>query len=195
MIKLFNQCIEDLSLTKAKSLIRAPFLSRRSKWIGSLVAVFALLGAALVMLHPAMAENNRHSDRCTLHLIPAFNAPVTTQGAAVPVPVGGQLTFGGSLAHPDHPELQIGSVGIQFVSTMSGSEGDELLGNGCMILPEGKISFQLLLRRPIAPDVNGDINRYSAITGGTGAYRNAGGELNHRTRANGQQEYILTFND
>jgi len=62
-----------------------------------------------------------------------------------------------------------------------------------MILPDGKISFQILLRRPLVADGDGNINRYFAITGGTGAYRNAGGEGNHRTRANGAQEYILDF--
>ena len=62
-----------------------------------------------------------------------------------------------------------------------------------MILPDGKISTQILLRRPVTPDSQGNINRYSTITGGTGAYWNARGELNHRTRANGAQELILNF--
>ena len=77
--------------------------------------------------------------------------------------------------------------------TLTGSTGDELLGNGCMILPDGKISFQILLRRPVAADSNGDLNRYSAITGGTGAYWNARGEVNDVTHANGYRELVLNF--
>ena len=62
-----------------------------------------------------------------------------------------------------------------------------------MILPDGKISFQILLRRPVTPDSDGNINRYAAITGGTGAYWNARGELNDQTRANGYRELIINF--
>ena len=140
-------------------------------------------------------DNNRKDDRNTLRLIPTFNPPVSTFGGAVtpPLPVGVQLTFGGSVAYPGQPNTPIGTVGIHFVVTLSDFAGDEILGNGCMNLPDGKISYQILLRRPVLPDSNGNINRYSAITGGTGAYRNAGGELNHRTRADGSQEFILNF--
>ena len=195
MIKLFNQSIVGPSPTKAKSFIRASFLSGRSKWIGSLVAGFVVVGALLLMLHPAAADNDHHDNDHTLLLIPAFNPPVSTHAGppTPPLPVGTQLTFGGTLALPDRPDIQIGTVGIHFVVTLTGPTGDELLGNGCMILPDGKISYQILLRRPVTPDSHGDINRYSAITGGTGAYRNAGGQLNHRTRANGAQEFILDF--
>src|SRR5882672_10398023 len=130
------------------------------------------------------SQGNGH----TLHLIPHFNPPVTTHGFAPPLPVGAQLTFGGTLAHPNRPDEPIGTTGIHFVVTLTGPEGDELLGNGCMILPDGKISTQILLRRPVTPDSHGNINRYAAITGGTGDHRNARGELNHRTRANGAQK-------
>lgn len=157
----------------------------------------AALAIALLFQLPVTRgdDNNRKDDRNTLRLIPAFNPPVSTFGGAVtpPLPVGVQLTFGGTVAHPGQPTIPIGTVGVHFVVTLSDLAGDEILGNGCMNLPDGKISFQILLRRPVPPDSNGNINRYSAITGGTGAYRNAGGELNHRTRADGSQEFILNF--
>jgi len=133
-----------------------------------------------------------HGNGHTLHLIPHFNPPVTTHGFAPPLPVGAQLTFGGTLAHPDRPDEQIGTIGIHFVVTLTGA-GDEALGNGCMILPDGKISFQILLRRPAPLDSDGNINRYSAITGGTGAYWNARGQVNDQTHANGYRELILDF--
>jgi len=129
----------------------------------------------------------------TLHLIPHFNPPVTTDGFAPPLPVGAQLTFGGTLADPSRPDEPIGTTGIHFVVTLTGPEGDELLGNGCMILPDGKISFQILLHRPVVADSQGNINRYSAITGGTGAYKHAGGQINDQTRANGEREIIVDF--
>ena len=193
MIKLFNQSIARLSLTKVKRFIRAPFLSGRPKWIGALVAGFVVVGALLLMLNPAAADNDRHDNGHTLHLIPHFNPPVTTHGFAPPLAVGAQLTFGGTLAHPDHPDEPIGTTGIHFVVTLSAPAGDELLGNGCMILPDGKISTQILLRRPVVADSNGDINRYSTITGGTGAYWNARGEVNDVTHANGYRELVLNF--
>ena len=192
MIKLFNQSVAGLSLTKAKSFIRASFLSGRPKWFGSLVAGFVVVGALLLMLNPAAADNDRHDNGHTLHLIPHFNPPVTTHGFAPPLAVGDQLTFGGTLAHPNRPDEQIGTIGIHFVVTLT-DPGAELLGNGCMILPDGKISFQILLSRPVTPDSHGNINRYSAITGGTGAYRNARGEINDQTHANGYRELIIDF--
>ena len=168
------------------------------KTIGNLTFhALAALAVALLLQVPITraADNDRKDDRNTLRLIPAFNAPVSTYGGVVtpPLPVGVQLTFGGSVAHPDRPSVPIGTVGVHFVVTLSDSTGDEILGSGSINLPDGMVSYQILLRRPLKPDSNGDLNRYSAITGGTGAYRNAGGELNHRTRANGSQEFILNF--
>jgi hypothetical protein len=139
------------------------------------------------------ADGPSHGTGHTLHLIPHFNPPVTTDGFAPPLPVGAQLTFGGTLAHPDSPDEQIGTIGLHFVVTLTGLSGDEVVGNGCMILPDGKISFQILLRRPAPADSDGNINRYSAITGGTGAYWNARGEANDVTHANGYRELVLNF--
>jgi hypothetical protein len=178
MIKLFNH-----SLTREKQ-----------KWIGSLLTGGVIVGALLLMHDPASANNDLPDNGHMIHLIPHFNPPVTTQGFAAPLPVGAQLTFGGTLSNPDQPNEQIGTIGLHFVTTLSGPTGDELLGNGCIILPDGKISVQILLRRPVAPDSEGNINRYLAITGGTGAYRNARGEANDITHANGFREIVLSFN-
>jgi hypothetical protein len=159
--------------------------------------IFAALAIALLIQTPAARadENDKKDDRNTVRLIPSFNPPVSTYGGVVapPLPVGTQLTFGGTVAQPAQPGVPIGTVGVHFVVTLSDLTGDQILGHGCMTLPDGKISYQILLRRPVVPDSNGNINRYSAITGGTGVYRNAGGELNHQTRADGSQEFILNF--
>jgi hypothetical protein len=161
------------------------------------LAALAALAVALLFQIPitrsVAADGPSKGNGHTLHLIPHFNPPVTTDGFAPPLPVGAQLTFGGTLALPDSPDEQIGTIGLHFVVTLTGPVGDELLGNGCMILPDGKISFQILLSRPVTPDSDGNINRYSAITGGTGAYWNARGQVNDQTRANGYRELILNF--
>ena len=44
-------------------------------------------------------------------------------GSRPPLAVGGQLTFGGTLAHPDSPDEQIGTIGIHFVVTLTGAVG------------------------------------------------------------------------
>jgi hypothetical protein len=161
-----------------------------------LAALAALAVTLLFQIPPTRAvaqDGARRDNGHTFHLIPHFNPPVSTHGDALPLPVGAQRTFGGTLAHPDRPDEPIGTIGIHFVTTLTGLAGDEVLGNGCMILPDGKISFQILLRRPVPPDSDGNINRYSAITGGTGAYWNARGQINDQTRANGERELIVNF--
>jgi hypothetical protein len=158
-----------------------------------LVALAVTLLLQIPISRSVAAGGSSTDNGHTFRLIPHFNPPVTTDGFAAPLPVGAQLTFGGTLSHPNRPNEQIGTTGIHFVVTRTGPAGDELLGNGCMILPDGKISFQILLQRPVVPDSNGDINRYSAITGGTGAYWNVRGEINDQTRANGERELIVNF--
>ena len=138
----------------------------------------ALAIALFLQISTTKAEDSkRQDDRNTLRLIPVFNPPVSSFGGAVapPLPVGVQLTFGGTVAHPDRPNTPIGTVGVQFVVTHSDFAGDEILGNGFINLPNGKISYQILLRRPVMPDSNGNINRISAITGGTGALSSGNG--------------------
>jgi len=56
-----------------------------------------------------------------------------------------------------------------------------------ILVDDGKISFQML----VGPSDNPDV--HAAITGGTGTYLNAGGELIHHTRANGDEEFIFNF--
>ena len=163
--------------------------------VAALTALAVTLLFQIPITRSVAADGPSKGNGHTLHLIPHFNPPVTTHGFAPPLPVGAQLTFGGTLTDPNRPDEPIGTIGIHFVATLTGPAGDELLGNGCMILPDGKITFQILLRRPVVADSYGDINRYSAITGGTGAYWNARGEVNDVTHANGYRELIVNFNN
>jgi hypothetical protein len=98
--------------------------------------------------------------------------------------VGDEFTLGGTVAPFGKPD-EVGSFGVQFVVTAP--EGTELIAHGALNLPDGKISFQMLVGPSDSPDV------HAAITGGTGAYLNAGGELIHHRRANGDEEFIFNF--
>jgi hypothetical protein len=99
--------------------------------------------------------------------------------------VGDQFTLGGTVARFEKPADEIGRFGVHFVATAPA--GADLLLTGALILPEGKITFQTLVGPSDNPDVHGP------ITGGTGAYLNAGGDLIHHRRANGDEEFIFIF--
>ncbi len=106
----------------------------------------------------------------------------------------GLFTWGGTLAPLKHPDLPVGTFGVHFVRTTPAPVGPETLLHGVLRLPDGSISFSgLLLPEDSVADANGVKNRYAAITGGTGDYRHARGELNHRTTATAAEEFILNF--
>ena len=149
----------------------------------------AALAVALLFQTPitraVAADKAPHVNGHTLHLRAYFTSFHSTQAGAG-LAVGDQLTFGGTLARIESPNEQIGSVGAHFAVTAP--EGAELLGNGCLILPDGKVSFQILIGEK---DWAGDL--HGVITGGTGAYRNARGEYVHQNRADGGVELIYNF--
>lgn len=99
--------------------------------------------------------------------------------------IGDQFTLGGTVARFGRPADVIGHFGVHFVATAP--MGAYLLANGALILPDGKITFQML----VGPSDTLDVR--AAITGGTGAYLNAGGELIHHRRPNGDEEFIFRF--
>ena len=161
-------------------------------------ALAALAALAVTLLFQtsitrAVAKDKGHRGHGhTLHLRAYFTSFHSTQAGAG-LAVGDQLTFGGTLARIESPNEQIGSVGAHFAVTAPGGPltapgGAELLGNGCLILPDGKVSFQILIGEK---DWAGDL--HGVITGGTGAYRNARGEYVHQNRADGGVELIYNF--
>jgi hypothetical protein len=79
----------------------------------------------------------------------------------------------------------IGKIVIHFVATAPFAA--ETMLNGVMNLPDGQISFAGLspTQEPRIP---------GPITGGTGIYWNARGQLAHLSLPGGVEELILTFN-
>jgi hypothetical protein len=136
----------------------------------------------------AAQDNSRRGQHHTLRLKANFlsfystnpNYDSTNQNVLT---VGDQFTLGGTLARFETPDMMIGNFGVQFVATVP--DGAVLLANGTLTLPDGMISFQFLV------DQSGSVG--APITGGTGAYLNAGGILIHNTLANGDDEFIFNF--
>lgn len=98
--------------------------------------------------------------------------------------VGDQFTLTGTVAPFDTPNQVIGTIAIHFVATAPFAA--ETMLNGVMNLPEGQISFAGLspTQEPRIP---------GPITGGTGSYWNARGQVAHLSPG-GVEELIVTFN-
>jgi hypothetical protein len=146
-------------------------------------AVLAALTVALLFQIPmtrAVAQaKTSQSDKHKLRLrvyFERFTYP------AVPA-FGAQFTIAGTVARFESPDERIGSLGLHFV--MTAPDGTETMLYGILNLPEGQISFMGFSQ--------GNQRLPGPITGGTGAYWNARGQLDHRSRSGGVEEFILTF--
>ena len=98
--------------------------------------------------------------------------------------VGDQFTLGGTVEGLESP--QTGHFGVHFVATAPAGPDAKLLAHGALSLSGGTITFQML----VGPSSN---PAHAAITGGTDAYSNAGGELIHYSHPNGDQEFVFYF--
>lgn len=98
---------------------------------------------------------------------------------------GDALFIGGAMLAFDGANDQVGTFGFHCAAT--GADGSELLCTGGYILPEGKITIQMLIVQPDEP------LRFAAITGGTGEYRRVRGEATGVTRSNGDEEVTFIF--
>jgi hypothetical protein len=98
---------------------------------------------------------------------------------------GDQFTLGGTVARFESPNERIGTFAIHFVVT--DPQTAEAMLYGVLNLPGGQISFTGLspTQEPRIP---------GPITGGTGIYKNAKGQVAHQSFPNGVEELILTFN-
>jgi len=128
----------------------------------------------------AVAGGNNLSTGHELHLRAYFERFAGPQAPDF----GDQFTLSGSLAPFDDPNEVIGNFVLHFVATAQfATEG---LLYGVLNLPDGQISIAGLT--PTQPP-----RTPGPITGGTGAYRKARGELEHQTHEGGVEEFILTF--
>lgn len=148
--------------------------------------VFLVVSAAAVtvLLHipltRAIAQSN--SSNRQLQLRANFQKYAGPGGA---LSFGDQFTLTGTVTPFDAPNNVIGTIAIHFVATAPFAA--ETLQNGVMNLPDGQISFTALspTNEPRVP---------GPITGGTGSYWNARGQVAHVSIPGGVEELILTFN-
>jgi hypothetical protein len=148
------------------------------------VSFVALTALAITLLFPisiTRAAENDESNARKLVLRAYFERYA---GPQVP-DFGDQFTLGGSLARFETPNQKIGTFGLHFVVTAP--FGAEITLSGMLDLPDGQISIA-----GFSTPRNGRVP--GPITGGTGAYKNAKGQLEHVSLPNGVEQFILTFN-
>ena len=149
---------------------------------------FAVLMAATVTLlfqisiTRAVAQNKASQDNSRQFRLRAYFERYA--GPAVP-DFGDQFTLVGTVARFESPDQRIGSFGLHFVVTAP--KAAETMLNGILNLPDGQISIAGL-----SPTQGSRVP--GPITGGTGAYWNARGQLEHLSLPNGVEEFILIFN-
>ena len=148
-------------------------------------AALSALAIALVFqvpITPVVAEDNgARDDSRKLHLRVYFER---FAGPAVP-DFGDQFTIGGTVARFESPNQRIGTFAIHFVATAPFAA--ETLLYGVLNLPDGQIWFTGLspTQEPRIP---------GPITGGTGEFKSARGQVDHVSLPGGVEELILTFN-
>jgi hypothetical protein len=151
----------------------------------SLVTAIVLL----LQVAPTLAESPKQGHR-TLRVVFHPTSYTSTQADTtgnVFAP-GEQVFLGGTILRFKEPHDQIGTVGLHCSAT--GANGSELLCEVAFTLPAGKVTGQTLF------DVKTEwfnTTRKLAITGGTGAYRNATGEIIVTSLENGDEQITFRF--
>jgi hypothetical protein len=149
------------------------------------LAVLSALAIMLLFQIPITrvdADNDAARDNGrTLHLRVYFEQFATSDQS---FGFGAQLTFKGTFARFDRPNERIGTFAMHSVVTAPFAA--ETLLYGVLNFSDGQISFTALSPTQ-PPRIPGP------ITGGTGAYKNAGGQIEHVSHPGGVEELILTF--
>jgi hypothetical protein len=152
--------------------------------IGVVVGALALGSVASVAADPG----RNHALRVLFHDT-SFTSTQADPSGNVFVP-GDVFTLGGTILRFENPHEQIGTVGGVFTAT--GAGGSSILADVVWSLPGGKISAQTLFdlqTELLAP------SRKLAITGGTGIYRHASGEVTVTTLSSGDELMDFTFDN
>lgn len=160
--------------------------SRRATWIRPLVVGFVL--GALLLGSVTSAAARPDGDRLTVlfHGTSWFSTQDDPSGTVYEP--GDEVYGGATLLRFASPHDQIGAGSIHC--DVTGAGGSELTCEAAFILPKGKITTQTLF------DLEDDWlqpTRKLAITGGTGAYRHASGELTVTTLASGDELGVFDF--
>ena len=165
------------SLPDSRRLIR-PLI------VGVVVGAVLLGSVASVAARPAGDDTLRYLN----HLTSVTSTQSDPSGNVFVA--GDVVTLGGDVLQLESPHAKVGTVGVVFTAT--GVGGSELLGDVAWSLPRGKITAQTLF------DVKTEIEnptRKLAITGGTGAYRHAGGEVIITTLSSGDEISEFRFDN
>lgn len=152
--------------------------------IGVVIGALVLGSVASVTADPG----RNHTLRVLFHDT-SFTSTQADPSGNVFVP-GDVVTLGGTILRFENPHEQIGTVGVVFTAT--GAGGSSLLGDVVWSLPGGKISAQTLFDLQtefLAP------SRKLAITGGTGIYRHASGEVTVTTLSSGDELNDFNFDN
>jgi hypothetical protein len=162
-----------------------------------MLAVFAVVALALLVQTPmpvaaGQQNGNQGNNQHTLRLRVYFQQVASTQKGPVPQ-FGDQFTLAGPVALFDTPNQIIGRIALQLVATTDGATETLLSGTLNLKDPSGKIGTGQISFAGLSPTSEPRIP--GPITGGTGAYRGAKGEVAHLTPAPNVEELILTFDD
>jgi hypothetical protein len=162
-----------------------------SRHAGLRRAAVALAIGALLLVSVASVAARTGGGR-TLTVIFHGEAFTSTQAdpASISYRQGDQIYLGASVLRFASPHDRIGEGSLWCAAT--GLDGSALTCLAAFSLPGGKITTETLF------ETNGDWSqptRKLAITGGTGAYRNARGELTVTTQASGDEVGVFSFAD
>jgi hypothetical protein len=158
---------------------------RQSRVVSIVSAIVLLLQIAPVV---ADGQDEGHRLRALFHPT-SYTSTQADPTGSVFAP-GDEIFLGGTILRFESPQDQIGTVGLHCSAT--GAGGSELLCEVVFTLQGGKIAGQTLF------DVQGEwLNptRKLAITGGTGAYRNATGEMTVTSLSSGDEKITFNFGD
>jgi hypothetical protein len=136
--------------------------------------------------------NGNGNNKQTLRLRVFFQQVASTQKGPVPQ-FGDQFTLAGPVALFDTPNQIIGRIALQLVATTDGATETLLSGTLNLKDPSGKVAPGQISFAGLSPTSEPRIP--GPITGGTGAYRGAKGEVAHLTPAPNVEELILTFDN
>jgi hypothetical protein len=151
----------------------------RKTLIGAAVAALAML--ALVAVSSALATPSHHGKGLTIHVIEHATSDTVVDNAPAGESVGDTLGFGNSVYDASDANV-VGSDGGQCVRTVPGTSWE------CMWTTSLK-NGQITVEGPFLDAGDSTL----AITGGTGAYRNASGTMDLHARDAKGSAYDFTF--
>lgn len=168
-------------------------MGKRLALLGAVVAVMALLVGAV---SPALGSSSQraastasgHDDkRQTIRVIAVFTEFAEIDAGAAGLSLGDEVVFAGDLQRRDGTRVGRYGAVCTFVSTANAPDRVEAQCPATAILPGGQITIQGTV-------VNRSLNVTLPITGGSGKFQGAGGQVVQRDMSTPTQPQVeLTF--